>query len=209
MRPILFLFYLVESMLHLAQIYKHVAGFLSQSLDLLPLVVQINHYFYTLCFYIFTVHTFFSSINICTGQKFFVCEEIIRTAIGFILFISISLMTLHNAERDLHIMYLLDLKHSKPDDPMDPIFYFMSDQSSIALTLGIVYLLNCILVVDVFLTCDNTENIDSVMNSTVDLDQGSGNYAPIHLYILGETIHAHLLKYEWFDKFSRGDTHNI
>lgn len=209
MRPLLFIFYLVECMLHLTQIYKHVAGFLSQSMDLLPLVVQINHYFYTLCFYIFTVYTLFSSINICTGQTFFVCEEIIRTAIGFILFISISLMTLHNAERDFQIMYILDLKHSKADVPVHSFIEFMSDQSCIALTLGVVYLLHCILVVDVFLTCGNSDNIDSVMNYTVDLDQESGNYVPIHLYILGETVHTHLSKYEWFHKFSRGDTHNI
>jgi len=149
LRPVLFLFYTVESVLNVLLMYFHIRGFLTQPLDFLPILKQINPYFYSVCFYIFTVLTFCASINICTGHNYSICEEVIRTLGGFVTHIIISLMTLENAESDFHMMYIMRLKNEGVEKPVHPFFEYMRSQAVCSLACGVAYLLHGILVIDV------------------------------------------------------------
>ncbi|XP_060647571.1 uncharacterized protein LOC132785472 [Drosophila nasuta] len=194
-RPVIFMFYTVESMLSMLLMYFHIRGFLTQPLDFLPIWKQINHYFYSASFYLFTVITLCSSINICTGHNVSISEEVIRSLSGFILHTVISLMTLENAERDFHMMYIMSLKNVGVEKPVHPFIEYMRAQAICALITGVAYLLHAILAIDVLLSGSESDedNLDD-----------DADYAPVRLYIFGEMIQSRLEKYEWFNEFSRG-----
>lgn len=201
LRPVLFLFYTVESALSILLMFFHIRGFLTQSLDFLPVHKQINHYFYSACFYIFTVLTLFASINICSGNNYSIGEEVVRTLSGFILHIIISLMTLEHAERDFHMMYIMRIKNEGVEKPVHPFFEYMRAQAVCSLTCGVVYLLHSILVIDVLLSKPS----DDIDQPDRDEDDLSDDYVPVRLYVLGEWFQSHLERYEWFNDFSRGN----
>lgn len=201
MRPVLFVFYMVEIVLHLLQVYFHLVGFLKDSLGFLPVSTQVNHYLYSVSFYVFTTVSFFASINICTGNRFVICEEILRTVIGFLVHTLISLMTLHNAECDFHIMYSSELESSELNEPMHPYFQFLIGQALISLVVAVVYLLHGILITDVYFSCGGQVHQEN--NCSAEQDK---NYVPIKLYVLGGWVHCYLSKYTWFDDFSKPDT---
>ncbi|KAH8381425.1 hypothetical protein KR093_004518, partial [Drosophila rubida] len=195
-RPVLFMFYTVESVLNMFLMYFHIRGFLTQPLDFLPIWKQINHYFYSASFYVFTVITFFASINICTGHNVSIIEEVVRTFCGFILHFFISLMTLENAERDFHMMYIMSVKNVGVEKPVHPFFEYMRAQAVCSLIVGVAYLLHAILAIDVMLSSEETPQVDDVNDDS--------EYVPVRLYVFGELVQSRLEKYEWFNDFSRG-----
>ncbi|KAH8310342.1 hypothetical protein KR044_000866, partial [Drosophila immigrans] len=197
-RPVLFMFYTVESMLSMLLMYFHIRGFLTHPLDFLPISKQIHHYFYSISFYFFAVITFCSSINICTGHHVSIGKEVIRTLVGCLMHIVISLMTLENAERDFHMMYIMSVQNVGVEKPVHPFFEYMRAQAVCSLIVGVAYLLHAILAIDVLLSTSESGDRD-------DLDQGGDmDYEPVRLYIFGEMIQSRLEKYEWFKEFSRG-----
>ncbi|KAM8705958.1 hypothetical protein ACLKA7_010284 [Drosophila subpalustris] len=202
LRPVLFLFYTVESVLNVLLMYFHIRGFLAQDLEFLPMAKQISHYFYSTCFYIFTVLTFFASINICTGNNYNICEEVVRTLAGFLTHIIISLMTLENAERDFHVMYIMVIQNEGVEKPVHPFFEYMRSQAVCSLACGVTYLLHGILVIDVLLSGSETDTKQSDVSDNDNNDE----YVPVRLYVLGEMFHSRLEKYEWFNDFARGES---
>ncbi|KAH8414104.1 hypothetical protein KR222_006873, partial [Zaprionus bogoriensis] len=197
MRPVLFIFYTVEIVLHLLIMFFNVSGFVMQSMEYLPLRNQLYLYAYTAIFNIFTVVTLSASIGNCTGKQYSSCEQIVHTAGGFVVHICVSLMSLASAERDFYLMYM-DVDTREHGPTAHPFFMYMRAQSVCALIVGIVYLLHCILVIDVLLSNGGSASDPLPDNSGLDL-----NYSPARLYVLGETIESCLAKYEWFNEFSR------
>lgn len=108
-------------------------------------------------------------------------------------------MTLHNAERDFHIMHGSELE-SNEDRPMHPYIQFLIEQALISLVVAVVYLLHGILITDVYFSSGGQVRQDNWSPEQND------NYVPIKLYVLGGWVHWYLSRYTWFDEFSRPDT---
>ncbi|XP_030565281.1 uncharacterized protein LOC115765758 [Drosophila novamexicana] len=203
MRPVLFQFYTVETILNMLIMFYHIRGFLAHPLDFLEFRQQFTHYFFSVSFYIFTILTLFASINICTGHQCSLSEEIIRTVCGFVFYITISLLTLEDAESDFHLMYLMVEHESEVERPLHPFFEFMRAQALCALTCGVTYLLHAIVVIDVSLSNEEDSDFERMVD---DSDEYSENveYIPARLYLLGGLVQTHLEQYEWFYNFARG-----
>ncbi|SPP83440.1 uncharacterized protein LOC117585041 [Drosophila guanche] len=199
MRPVLFLFYTAETVVNMMLMGFHIRGFMSQDLSFLPVLDQVTHYFYTITLYIYTVLTIFASINVCTGNKASIMEEILRTLTGCVLYVIISLMTLKDAEMDFHMMYIGMGDPKMPERPVHPFFEYLRSQAVAALVCSIIYLLHCLIVVDVLLS--NEEYSDGEYDSDYDEDDDI-DYMPVRLYVFGEALQERLERYRWFREFS-------
>lgn len=204
MRPILFQFYTIEILLNMVLMFCHIHGFLKQSLDFLPLWSHICHYFSWASFYIFTVLTIFASINICTGHQFCIFEEIVRTMVGFLLYIFISLMILENGERDFHLFHTRGEYQLEVEKPLHPVFSYMRVQALCALCCGVIYLLHGVIVIDVLIS--NKQRPDEDESSS---EGEPGAKIPVRLYVLGEIVQSRLQRYKWFNDFDLGEDLNI
>ncbi|XP_064552454.1 uncharacterized protein LOC135438177 [Drosophila montana] len=204
MRPVLFQFYTVEILLNMILMFCHIHGFLRQSLDFLPLWSLICHYFSSAAFYIFTVLTIFASINICTGHQFSIVEEIVRTMVGFLLYIFISLMILENAERDFYLFNAKGESRLEVEKPLHPVFQYMRVQALCALVCGVIYLLHGVIVIDVLMSTEQRPDEDDS-----DYDGDYDGNIPVRLYVLGEVVQSRLQRYEWFNDFDLGENMDI
>ncbi|EDW79695.1 uncharacterized protein Dwil_GK18883 [Drosophila willistoni] len=201
MRPILFLFYTVETVINMFLMAFHIRGFMSVDLGFLPLYAQLTHLFYAVIFYIFTVMTMFCSINICTGHQSNLVEEILRTAIGSLMYVIISMMTLNDAEEDFHLMYVGMGDPNLPEKPIHPFFAYLKTQAICALANGVVYLLHCIITIDVLLSNEEDTDGEYHLYDTSDEYDEDSDYVPVRLYVFGEGVHDYLERYEWFRNF--------
>lgn len=197
MRQVLLLFYTLETFLNMMLVYVHVEGFIKQPMDFLPIISRITHYFYTSSFYIFTAATIWASTSVTTGHIYYTSEEIIRSFVGFLLYTIISLMTLNNAEKDFHLMYMvIDESHAK--ELLHPFFQFMRFQAVLAIVTAVIYLLHCVIVIDVVL-CGLIQKADNVRHFDVHVE-----YKPVHVYLLSKQLETYLEQYKWFLEFKHG-----
>ncbi|XP_022209929.1 uncharacterized protein LOC111065815 [Drosophila obscura] len=208
MRPVLFLFYTAETMVNMMLMGFHIRGFMAEDLSFLPIRDQVTHYFYTITLYIFTVLTIFASINVCSGNKASIMEEIIRSMTGCILYVIISLMTLKDAEMDFHLMYINMMDPNMPEKPVHPFFAYLRSQAVCSLVCSIIYLLHCLIVVDVLLSSEEYSDGDEDERSDEYSDDDT-DYMPVRLYVLGETLQQHLERYHWFREFSHDHRMNL
>ncbi|SPP83439.1 uncharacterized protein LOC117585039 [Drosophila guanche] len=206
MRPVLFLFYTVETVVNMMLMGYHIRGFMSLDLSFLSPMDQTPYYFYTATFYIFTVLNIFSSINVCTGHKSVLLEEILRTLAGCILYMIISLMTLKDVENDFHMMYLGIGDPHMPEKPVHPFFAYLRAQAVCSLVCSIIYLLHCLIVIDVMLSY---KDADYQIYDTSDDSDEDMDYIPVRLYFCGVYIQERLERYRWFRDFSNGGRINI
>ncbi|EDV91253.1 uncharacterized protein LOC6568061 [Drosophila grimshawi] len=202
MRPVLFQFYIMETILNIVVMYTHVKGFLVKPLDFLPVLTQVNHYFYFVSYYTFTVLTIFASINICTGNTFSKYEEIGRSISGFLVYIIASLLTLQNAENDFHLMYIMGAGNLGVEKAVHPFFRYMRYQALGSLTCGVVYLMHGIMVIDVTLSQDEEPNADD--NDEASDNRDDYDFVPVRLYVLGGLVQSKLEQHDWFNEFSKG-----
>lgn len=202
MRPVLFFFYSLETFLNMVLIYVHVEGFIKQPIDFLPPVSQITQYFYTVSFYIFTAVTMSASTSVTTGHTYYTNEEIIRSFAGFFMYTLISLMTLNNAEKDFHLMYIV-LDESRAKELLHPFFQFMRYQAVLAVVTAVIYLLHCVIVIDVVL-CGLVQQ-----GSTSPEFDAHDEYKPVHVYLLSRRLEIYLEQYKWFVEFKYGKDMSI
>ncbi|KAH8295030.1 hypothetical protein KR018_005935 [Drosophila ironensis] len=200
-RPVLFLFYLVETVINLIIMHFHLTGFIFMDLEYLPLFDELTHYFYLLCFYTFTVLTMFASVAVCTGNRTSIMEEVIRPLAGFFIYMICSLMTLADAELDYYLMHSSSYTKNStlPQQPAHPYMKHMRAQALASLVGGIVYLLHGLIALDVLLS---HEDSDSEAGSSSD-DHARGDYVPVRLYVLGSRVEEWLEQYQWFRDFTR------
>ncbi|ALC47607.1 CG34432 [Drosophila busckii] len=199
LRPIMFLFYTVETIFNMFCMAFHISGFMSVDLEMLPWEKQMIHYFYLVTFYVFMVLTLFQSINICTGHIPSLCMEICKASAASFAFTVIAVTTMWDAERDFHLLY----RGTEPeegvyqkDEPVHPFFHFMRSQSIASLACGILYLLHATILIDIKITAYY-------------MRKAEGEYLPLRLYVFGELVQDRLEKYEWFRDFSSSDQLHI
>ncbi|XP_022209937.2 uncharacterized protein LOC111065821 [Drosophila obscura] len=202
MRPVLFQFYTVETVINIMLMGYHIRGFMSLDLSFLPPKDQTPYYFYTATFYVFTTLNMFASIGACTGHESVLLEEILRTLTGCILYMIISLMTLKDVENDFHMMYIGMGDPNLPEQPVHPFFAYLRSQAVYSLVCSIIYLLHCLIVVDVMLSY---EEGDYRMYDTSDESDGEDiGFIPVRLYFCGAYVQERLEQYRWFREFSHG-----
>ncbi|XP_068153692.1 uncharacterized protein [Drosophila tropicalis] len=203
MRPFLFVFYTLETIFNMFCMAFHITGFHSVDLSMLGWEKQAIHYFYLVAFYVFMVLTLFQSINICTGHTPTILMEIIKASAASCAFTVISLMTMYDAEKDFHLLYLGDEESDDvyiKDEPVHPFFQFMRNQSISSLTCGVLYMLHATILIDVKIT--------SITEGKIYRDEES-DYMPIPLYVFGQYVQAKLDSYEWFQEFRDNDRVNL
>ncbi|EDW81022.1 uncharacterized protein Dwil_GK19182 [Drosophila willistoni] len=199
MRPFLFFFYMLETIMNIILMGYHVQGFLA-----IPAVFEgfilVEKYLYLIMFYVLTVLTLFASINVCSGNTPYIWNEINRCAVGAIGYIIISIMTMRDAENELWVV--LD---NEAEKPTHPFYMFMRGQSICALLCGIIYLLHFTIVLDFLLSKSDEDQI--ITDYDLDKDDVEDDAAsndlimPVKLYVLGEWFERRLAKYEWFEDF--------
>ncbi|EDW16634.1 uncharacterized protein LOC6575157 [Drosophila mojavensis] len=194
LRPVSFLFYTLESIFNMFCLAYHIKGFMAVDLYMLSWDRHLVFYVYLVTFYVFMVITLFQSINICSGHNPTIGMEIFKSCLASVGFISISILTMWDAERDFHLMYSgrepVDGVY-ETDRPVHPFSAFLLYQSVASLACGILYMLHATILIDVKLTAVNkvlTEGEDSM-------------YMAIHIYVLGEYVQTKLEKYPWFYDF--------
>ncbi|XP_001359954.2 uncharacterized protein [Drosophila pseudoobscura] len=211
MRPILFVFYTAETVANIFLMGFHISGFMVQDLSFLPVMDQVTHYFFTVTLYAFTVLVFFASINICTGNPASAIEEILRSMAGCILYVTISLMTLKDAEEDFHMMYIHMDDPIMPEKPVHPFFDYLRAQAVCSLVCSVIFLLHCLIVVDVLLSNEeySDDEADLYDDENENDDDEQYDFMPVHLYVFGESVQLHLERYHWFREFSHDRRINI
>ncbi|XP_017113533.1 uncharacterized protein LOC108136720 [Drosophila elegans] len=192
MRPVLFLFYMIETMVNMFVIFVHLKGWTR--------IDNLGHHLYLVFCYIFTVLTLFASINLCTGNHTSIVEEVVRPLAGFIVYTVCSLMILRDAESDFYILYA-DTKPEDlilPEKPLHPYFQYMRAQATSTLVASLIYLLHCLIAVDVLLS---NEDSDDERETSDELAEEL-DYVPVRLYVLGGTVQHWLEQFEWFQDFT-------
>ncbi|XP_017145152.1 uncharacterized protein LOC108157557 isoform X2 [Drosophila miranda] len=176
LRPVLFLFYTVETVVNIILMGYHIRGFMSLDLSFLPLKDQTTYYIYTVTFYVFTVITAFASISASTGHKAVLLEEFLRSLAGCILFLIMSLMTLKDVENDFHMMYVGMGDPNLPEKPVHPFFAYLRAQAVCSLVSCIIYLMHCLIVIDVMLSHEEADYDLEVYDASDDSEEG---YIPL------------------------------
>lgn len=190
MRPVLFVFYTLETVFNMFCMGYHITGFQAIQMNMFGWEEQALHYFYLLTFYGFMVLTLFQSVNLCTGRTPTITSELFKSTAASIAFVGISLTTMWDAERQYH---MFDLEEEEPapgkfieHKPVHPFFLYMRGQSISSLACGVLYLLHACLMLDFKLTNK----------------RGSDGYMPIPMFVFGRWVHTKLEKYQWFREFS-------
>ncbi|XP_016951498.2 uncharacterized protein LOC108025494 [Drosophila biarmipes] len=195
LRPVLFLFYTLETVFNMFCMGYHVTGFQAINLNDLGPNGQFIHYLYLVVFYAFMVLTPFQSVSICTGHTPNVLMEIYKASAGAVVFLLISLTTMWNAERQFYLFFATIVAHDHEDHgytefredlPNHPFFKFMRGQSISSLACGLIYMLHAAIMIDVRLTSRFNDH---------------GKHAPIPLFVLGRAFHKRLYTYQWFRDF--------
>lgn len=210
MRPVLFLFYMVETTANLFVLYYQQKAFVFVNLTTMKWEDVLIQSFYMSFFYIFTVVTLFASINLCTGHRTSIVEEVVRPLIGFVLYTVISLMALGDAETDFYIWY----DGRNPDDllypekPLHPFFGSLRDQATASLVSSVIYLLHCLIALDVLLSNDDSDNERESSNSSDDVNE-EVDYVPVRLYVFGGVMQRWLEQFDWFQDFTHSGVTDI
>ncbi|KAM8705955.1 hypothetical protein ACLKA7_010281 [Drosophila subpalustris] len=183
MRAILFFFYTIETILNLFTIRYHVGTFMNlpEKQDLLK--EELQQYIFSVIFQFLTILTLFSSISICTGNLPKPWLEAIRTGVGSICNIILSLATMVDAENSASRNFI------QTKVKVHPYFMYMRGQSICALLSGALNLLHCTIVIDIMLSHEMSNDKDDIELDLI---------VPINLYIGSEWIERRLEKYEWF-----------
>ncbi|KQS52004.1 uncharacterized protein LOC26526835 [Drosophila erecta] len=193
-RPMLFLFYTLETILNIICIGYHITGFQ-------PLEWR-GHEIHHLClivFHVFMVMNFFQSIAICTGRVPNVLVEICKASVAACAFILISLLTMWDVERQFSVFFVrpseLAQGEHKELPPVHPTFRYKKGQSISSLSCGLIYMLHAVILFDVRLTSRLVVN--------------GPQHLPIPLFVLGRAFHRKMYKYEWFKEFCGNNTIEI
>lgn len=188
MRAILFFFYTIETVLNLYTIRYHVGTFMNlpEKQDLLK--EELQQYIFSVIFQFLTILTLFSSISICTGNLPKPWLEVIRTGLGAMFNIILSLATMWDAENSASRNFV----NTNPPK-VHPYFMYMRGQSICALLSGVLNLLHCIIVIDIMLSHEMSDDKD---------DADSDLTMPIKLYIGSEWIEKRIERYNWFKVIS-------
>ncbi|KAH8307895.1 hypothetical protein KR059_001906, partial [Drosophila kikkawai] len=196
LRPVLFVFYTLETVLNMLCMGFHVTGFQAIQLDQFGWEEQAMASFYLVIFYVFMALTLFQSINICTGHTPTITLELIKTSAATVAFLAVSLGTMWDAERQFYMFgHDPEQEHSSTKyinyEPVHPFFVYMRSQSISALACSVLYLLHTCLMFDYKLTQKRANSDES--------------YMPISLFVFGRWVHTKLETYEWFKEFSSND----
>ncbi|KAH8277536.1 uncharacterized protein [Drosophila bipectinata] len=204
MRPVLFVFYFVEILINMFLMYYHLTGFIYMNLNFLPLADELSHYFYLTCFYVFTVLTMFASVNLCTGHRTSILEEVLRPMVGFVVYTFCSLLTLADAESGFYIMYSRKTEQNLnlPEAPLHPYLKLMRGQAVATLVCSVVYLLHGLIALDVLLSNEDSDSERDTSSDPSDDILAETNYVPVHLCVLGGTFQEWLENFEWFRDFT-------
>ncbi|XP_039493360.1 uncharacterized protein LOC120452944 [Drosophila santomea] len=199
LRPVLFVFYTLETVLNMFCMCYHVTGFQVIKVHRFSWDAVAIHYIYLLTFTFFSMVTLLQSVSICTGNTPSVRLEIWKSSAAAIAFVLISLTTMWDAERQFYVFFLSSDVHENPvnqyleDVPMHPFFFYLRGQSISSLACGVLYLLHATIMIDVKLTNDRNQG------------ESKGTYMPIPLFVLGKFIHRKLSEYEWFREYCENE----
>ncbi|TDG40538.1 hypothetical protein AWZ03_013030 [Drosophila navojoa] len=199
MRAVLFLFNTLEFAQNAVIAFCHIEVFFAHPLG--PAAwTRFAYYLCTIMFYVFTILTVFASINVCTIGPVSLVKEIVRNVIGFMLYVTLSLIIMHKAEQDLSLWEPMDDYEGLGQLPMDTFRKYMRMQSITALCCAITYLMHATIVIDIYLS---DEDIDFAFDDSDD-DSDPDGYVAIHIYFLGDVVQRHLEQYAWFQEFESG-----
>ncbi|XP_039492331.1 uncharacterized protein LOC120452268 [Drosophila santomea] len=204
MRPVLFLFYGVETTVNMFVMYFQLKAFVFVNLTTMEWADALLHYFYMAYFYIYTMVTLFASLNLCTGHRTSIVEEVVRPLVGFVLYTIVSLMALRDAETDFYVWY--DEKQRGdilyPEKPLHPFFGSLRDQATACLVASVISLLHCLIALDVLLSNDDSEDERKASDSSDDVVD-EVDYVPVRLYVLGGVVQRWLEQFDWFQDFTQ------
>ncbi|KAH8382955.1 hypothetical protein KR009_005998, partial [Drosophila setifemur] len=188
LRPVLFLFYLLETILNLCCMHYYMVAFTDTELRY-PATGRWEfvfvQYFYLITFYVFIVLTLFQSINVCTGHLPSLGWEIGKAVVASCAFILVSIVTMWDAERQLYLFHHNNL--------IAPFLSHTRGQAISSLSCGVIYMLHAVIMIDVMLT------------AKTNMGKLDGRYMPIPLYTLGPSMHGILMQYSWFREFCQED----
>ncbi|XP_017067213.2 uncharacterized protein LOC108105249 [Drosophila eugracilis] len=203
MRPVLFLFYSVETMVNMVLLHFHLDVFSFINTALMGWFDTLTHYFYMIYFYTFTMVTLFASINLCTGNRTSIVVEVVRPFVGFVMYTICSLLALSDAETDLYILY----DKSKPEDillpekPLHPYFDILRSMAKTSLVASVIHLLHCLISLDVLLSNDDSDDERGEEAEATD-EEVQSDYLPVRLYVLGGVVQHWLEQFEWFRDYT-------
>ncbi|XP_043655531.1 uncharacterized protein LOC122621656 [Drosophila teissieri] len=204
MRPVLFLFYGVETTVNMFVMYFQLKAFVFVNLTTMEWADALLHYFYMAYFYIYTTVTLFASLSLCTGHRTSIVKEVLRPLVGFVLYTIVSLMALRDAETDFYVWY--DEKQSGellyPEKPLHPFFGSLRDLATACLVASVISLLHCLIALDVLLSNDDSEDERKASDSSDDVVD-EVDYVPVRLYVLGGVVQRWLEQFDWFQDFTQ------
>ncbi|KAH8265194.1 hypothetical protein KR038_000284, partial [Drosophila bunnanda] len=199
-RPVLFLFYTMETFLNiiLFHFYLTALSFIQES----QVMVTKNawYYIYLVSFYVFTVMTLFASVNVCTKNQPSILEEVLRPLVAFVAYTMLTILALYDAATDFTLMYpKMSRDTSQPEEPLKPYFKLIRAQAASSLACSVVYLLHCLIALDVLLSNEEADSELDSMSSEIDfMEQVEDEYQPVRLYVLGSRLQRWLEGFQWF-----------
>jgi len=100
-----------------------------------------------------------------------------------------------------------------PEKPMHPYFDNIRLQATISLVISVIFLLHCLIALDVLLSNEDSDDERSSDNSQPsdpsDDIVDELDYVPVRLYVLGGVAQRWLEQYQWFQDFTRSGVSNI
>ncbi|XP_059622490.1 uncharacterized protein LOC132265739 [Phlebotomus argentipes] len=140
MIKIWFLIKFVEAVLCLTCLVIHILGFLYKHEP------QPHQFIFCGTFFGALLVSLIGAISILIRNEITMVSEVILTGFFFILFIASAIVSMANAEKDIHLLFLTDAEETWHD-----YFRFSRMQSLLALTTSLIFLLHCIYCLDLLL----------------------------------------------------------
>ncbi|KAH8292257.1 hypothetical protein KR054_007691, partial [Drosophila jambulina] len=207
-RPVLFLFYTVETVVNIILIHFYLTAMeFIRTTELID-TKYIWYYSYLVFFYVFTVMTLFASVNVCTKNQPSILEEVLRPLVAFVVYTMLTLLALYDADTDFPYMFPKTKNQDllKPDEPVTPYFKLLRNQATASLACSVIYLLHCLIALDVMLSNEDEDSEQEKLSDDYDLmDKVEDDYQPVRLYVMGTHMQRWLESFKWFrDYISEG-----
>lgn len=213
MRPVLFLFYTVETLVNMFVMNYYLTAFYYIHEANLPVDEELSYMSYLVSFYIFTVLVLFASVNVCTKNQPSILEEVLRPLVGCVLYTVLTLMALYDAETDFFVMHPSPSKEDPllPEKPVHPYFNLLRNQATASLVCSTIYLLHCLIALDVLLSNEDPDSEEEKSSDISDeiTDMVESEYEPVKLYVLGSDVQEWLEGFQWFRDYINLGSQNM
>ncbi|XP_055708825.1 uncharacterized protein LOC129805041 [Phlebotomus papatasi] len=154
MIKICFLTKSLEAIQSLICLVIHILGFLYRP-EPLP-----HQFIFCGTFFAAFLVSLIGAISILIRYELSIIQEIFLSGFFFVLFLATAIVSMANAEKDIHLLFLTDA-----EEAAHPFFWINRLQSLLALSTAMIYLLHSIYCLDLVLITKDPEDIPSIQES--------------------------------------------